>query len=140
LDRVPEVRCLRAKIDALAADEGAEKWAADLSRQWMQADPETVGTLYVDGHVRVYNGSKNKLPRRYVSRQRLCLRGCTDYWVNDWTGRPFFFVDKPVDPGLVKVLREDIVPRLLKDVPGQPSKDDLEEDPHLCRFILVFDR
>ena len=23
-----------------------------------------------------------KLPRRYVSREKLCLRGTTDYWVN----------------------------------------------------------
>ena len=68
----------------------------------MEDDPERVGTLYVDGHVRVYHGNKNKLPRRYVSRQRLCLRGCTDYWVNDSTGELFFFVDKAVDPGLIQ--------------------------------------
>lgn len=140
LDRVPEVRCLRKKIDALAAGQGAEKWAAELSREWMEADPDMVGTLYIDGHVRVYHGSKNKLPRRYVSRQRLCLRGCTDYWVNDWTGRPFFFIDKPVDPGLIQVLRNDIVPRLLQDVPAQPGEEELAADPHLCRFVLVFDR
>jgi len=140
LDRVPEVRCLRAKIDDLAAEDGAEKWAAQLSRQWMQNDPERVGTLYVDGHVRVYHGNKNKLPRRYVSRQRLCLRGCTDYWVNDSTGQPFFFVDKAVDPGLLQTLEKDIVPRLLKEVPSQPSEEELQNDPLLCRFVLVFDR
>jgi hypothetical protein len=32
--------------------------------------------------VRVYHGDQTKLPRRYVSRERLCLRGTTDYWVN----------------------------------------------------------
>jgi len=140
LDRVPEVRCLRAKIDDLAGEDGAEKWAAQLSRQWMEDDPERVGTLYVDGHVRVYHGNKNNLPRRYVSRQRLCLRGCTDYWVNDSTGRPFFFVDKAVDPGLIQTLREDIVPRLLEEVPSQPGEEELQDDPFLCRFVLVFDR
>lgn len=140
LDRVPEVRCLRAKIDDLAGEDGAEKWAAQLSRQWMEDDPERVGTLYVDGHVRVYHGNKNKLPRRYVSRQRLCLRGCTDYWVNDSTGQPFFFVDKAVDPGLIQTLQKDIVPRLLEEIPSQPSEQELKEDPFLCRFVLVFDR
>lgn len=142
LDRVPEVRCLRAKVDDLAAapDKGAQQWAAALSRQWMEDDPDRVGTLYVDGHVRVYHGHAHKLPRRYVSRQRLCLRGCTDYWVNDATGRPFFFVNKPVDPGLIQVLGKDIVPRLLKDVPNQPTAQALEADPRLCRFVLIFDR
>ena len=30
--------------------------------------------------------------------------------------------------------------RLLKDVPNQPSEEQLENDPNLCRFVLVFDR
>ncbi len=140
LDRMPEVRCLRTKMDQLSGDEGAERWAAHLSKYWMEQEPESVGALYVDGHVRVYNGKLTKLPRRFVSRERLCLRGVTDYWVNDAVGRPFFVVEKEVDPGLLKTLREDIVPRLLKEVPNQPSDDELESNPLLCRFFLVFDR
>jgi hypothetical protein len=31
----------------------------------------------------------------------LCLRGTTDYWVNDAVGRPFFVVSKAVTEGLV---------------------------------------
>jgi len=140
LDRVPEVRCLRKKLDAMSRGGAAEKWAAALSRQWMEADPQAVGTLYVDGHVRVYHGAKTKLPRKYVSRQRLCLRGTTDYWVNDAKGRPFFVIDKVVDSGLLAALREDIVPRLLREVPAQPTQEQLSASPHLCRFTLVFDR
>ena len=140
LDRIPEVRCLRKKMDQLSRDESAERWAVELSRRWMEAEPESVGTLYIDGHVRIYHGHKTKPPRKFVSRQRLCLRGVNDYWVNDAIGRPFFVVDKLVDPGMLKVLREDIVPRLLKDVPGQPTKEQLKKDPYLSRFILVFDR
>lgn len=140
LDRVPEVRCLRRKMDELSADNAAELWAADLGRQWMEAHPEAVGTLYVDGHVRVYHGEQTLLPRRYVSRERLCLRGTTDYWVNDAIGRPFFVVEKVIDPGLLKTLQYDIVPRLLKDIPGQPTQEELEANPYLCRFVLVFDR
>jgi hypothetical protein len=140
LDRAPEVRCLREKMDALSAGNSAELWAAHLSRTWMNADPESVGTLYVDGHVRVYHGHLTKPPRRYVSRERLCLRGTTDYWVNDAIGRPFFMVEKVINPGLLKTLENDIVPRLLKDIPNQPSEDELKADSYLCRFILVFDR
>jgi hypothetical protein len=140
LDRIPEVRCLRKKMDQLSGDECAERWAVELSRSWMEAEPESVGTLYVDGHMRVYHGHKTKPPRKFVSRQRLCLRGVNDYWVNDAIGRPFFVIDKVVDPGMIKVLREEIVPRLLKDVPGQPRQEQFDADPHLSRFILVFDR
>ena len=45
-----------------------------------------------------------------------------------------------VDAGLLEVLRTDIVPRLLRDVPAQPSEAELREHPHRCRFTLVFDR
>jgi transposase len=140
LDRIPEVRCLRNKMDELSANDGAERWAAHLGKYWMSLEPESVGTLYIDGHVRVYHGRLSKLPRRYVSRERLCLRGITDYWVNDAIGRPFFVIEKEIDPGLLNTLRRDIVPRLLEDVPDQPSERQLAENPSLCRFVLVFDR
>ncbi|MBW2739864.1 MAG: hypothetical protein JRE64_13690, partial [Deltaproteobacteria bacterium] len=41
---------------------------------------------------------------------------------------------------MLQTLRNDIVPKLLQDVPDQPSKEDLKEDPELSRFTLVFDR
>jgi len=65
LDRIPEVRCLRMKMDELSAGERAKKWAAHLSGYWMQSEPEAVGTLYIDGHVRVYHGRLTKLPRYF---------------------------------------------------------------------------
>ena len=74
LDRVPEVRCLRRKLAALSLDDGPKKWAGLLSQDWLNAAPELAGSLYVDGHVRLYHGSQTALPKRYVSRQRLCLR------------------------------------------------------------------
>ncbi len=140
LDRIPEVRTLRGKIKALCRDQSAEQWQALLASDWMQADPQAAGVLYVDGHVRVYHGKQTKLPRRYVARDRLCLRGVTDYYVNDIAGRPFFAVERQVDAGMLEALRSDIVPRLLQDVPRQPTDDELEHDPLLARFSLVFDR
>jgi hypothetical protein len=140
LDRVPEVRCLRYKLAALSIDDGPEKWAGLLSRDWLEAAPELAGALYVDGHVRLYHGSLTALPKRYVARQRLCLRGTTDYWVNDVLGQPFFAVSRPVDHGLLEALRSDIVPRLLQEVPGQPTADELEADRYRARFVILFDR
>lgn len=140
LDRIPEVRCLRNKLTLLSKKQAPEIWAAQLSQDWMQADPDLAGALYVDGHVRLYHGQQTLLPRRYVSRQRLCLRGITDYWVNDVLGRPFFVVERPLDQGLLEAIRNDIVPRLLRDVPQQPTQEELDQDPCLHRFVILFDR
>jgi hypothetical protein len=68
------------------------------------------------------------------------LRGTTDYWFNALDGAPFFCVTKAVDPGLQKTLEEQIVPRLLQEVPGQPTEEELAADPLLHRFTLIFDR
>ena len=140
LDRIPEVRTLRAKMDLLCANGKAAQWSADLSKGWMHDTPEQAGVLYVDGHTRVYNGSQTQLPHHYVARQKLCLRATVDFWVNAMDGQPFFAVNKAVDPGLIKVIEDDIVPRLLKEVPNQPSQAQLDAQPLLHRFMLVFDR
>lgn len=140
LDRIPEVKTLREKISILAQPEQVSRWSNRLSQDWMEAAPQSAGVLYVDGHVRTYHGKQTKLPRRYVSRQRLCLRGTTDYWVNDQLGRPFFVLNMPVDPGLLQVLKEKVVPRLIAEVPGQPSNEQLENDPFCHRFMVIFDR
>jgi len=140
LDRVPEVRTLRTKIAAMASTGDPGAWMKELARSWMENDPDEAGYLYVDGHVRVYHGQSAHLPRRYVSRQRLCLRGTTDYWVNDAVGRPFFVVSKTVNEGLARALLTDIVPQLLSSVPGQPTEAELQADPLLHRFVIVFDR
>jgi hypothetical protein len=140
LDRIPEVRTLRAKVADLATGAGAGAWGARLSADWMEADPEAAAILYVDGHVRVYHGSQTKLPKHYVARQKLCLRATTDYWVNAMDGQPFFLVTREVDPGLLQVLENEIVPRLEREVPRQPTPLELAADPLLCRFTLIFDR
>jgi len=140
LDRIPEVRTLREKLSELGTNGQVEPWGAKLCEDWMGACPEASGVLYVDGHVRVYHGEQTRLPRHYVARERLCLRATTDYWVNDITGQPFFLVNQAVDPGMLKVLANEIVPRLDKEVPCQPTEEQLQADPYLHRYVMVFDR
>jgi hypothetical protein len=106
----------------------------------MEAMPADATAFYVDGHVRVYHGDQTKLPKSWVSREKLCLRASVDYWVNAMDGQPFFVTYQSVDPGLISVLENQIVPRLINEVPGQPSKDRLQEDPLLHRFTVIFDR
>lgn len=140
LDRIPEVKTLRRKVEWISQQGKVGEWSRELGKSWLEDGPDLAGILYIDGHVRVYNGKKTKLPKRFVSRQKLCLRGVTDYWINDALGQPFFVVTQSVNNGLISVLREEIVPELLKDVPNQPSEDELKENQKLYRFGIVFDR
>lgn len=145
LDRCPCVKTLRKKIKRITSSEESVKgWASALSKDWIEAESlkETAGgTLYyVDGHLRVYHGSQTKLPRHYVARQRLCLRATNDYWVSQGDGQPVFKVNTAVDPGMLTVLEEQIVPQLLEDIPNQPSEEQLKANPYLSRFRLAFDR
>ena len=140
LDRIPEVRTLRKKLKILTTEGACAQWGADLCAQWMASDLTSAAMLYIDGHVRVYHGSQTKLPRHHVARERLCLRATTDYWVNAMDGQPFFYINKEVDPGLIKVVEGEIVPRLEQEVPAQPTKEPLDSNPLQPRFTLIFDR
>jgi prepilin-type processing-associated H-X9-DG protein len=140
LDRIPQVRTLRKKLALLCGQQQANAWSAELCAQWMGEDPDKAAVLYVDGHVRVYYGHQTPLPRHYVARQKLCLRATTDYWVNAMDGQPFFVLNQAVDPGMLQVLEHEIVPRLEKEIPNQPTPEHLEAEATLHRFTLIFDR
>jgi len=145
LDRLPEVKTLREKIGILCEQEGrATQWQSRLAKEWMEGvdgdDPqkEGVGLFYVDGHVRVYHGGLGPLPRLYVARQKLLLRGTTDYWVNGLGGEPFFVVTQPIHAGLIAALRQQVIPRLLAEA---PELDQAKlADPQAMRLTIIFDR
>ncbi len=61
LDRIPEVGTMREKVAYLSNEGNPEKWSTELCREWMQnTSPESIGTFYIDGHVRVYHGHQTK--------------------------------------------------------------------------------
>jgi hypothetical protein len=140
LDRIPEVKTLRQRIALFCEKTNVEGWARKLSIDWMHSYPELSGVLYIDGHVNIYYGEKSQMPKRYVSRLRLCMSGSTDYWVNDMLGQPFFVVNKTINSSMIETIKTDIIPKLDSDVPTQPSEDDLLENSLLHRYMLVFDR
>jgi len=90
LDRIPEVRTLRQKLEILCREAGrALRWNTELAKEWIAGQRESEMIFYVDGHVRVYHGDLTPLPRHYVARERLRLRATTDYWGSmPWTGSP----------------------------------------------------
>ena len=142
LDRIPEVRTLREKVELLCQDLGrAREWNAQLAKDWMARSDSADVYFYFDGHVRVYHGEKTPLPRHYVARERLCLRATVDYWVNAMDGQPFLYINKEVDPGLIQTLKNEVVPWLERLAPKTPEQEQrLREDPRAHWFTLVFDR
>ncbi len=112
LDRVPEMKTLRRKLAELGARGQALELQGAFVRRWATEQPELLGFLYVDGHVRPYNGRKHQLPKTHVPRRRLSMPATTDYWVNDAFADPLFYVTAPGNEGLLKVLDGEILPEV----------------------------
>jgi len=127
LDRAPEVKTLRRKIEELGNHEKAREFADLLARHWADENPDVLGFLYIDGHVRPYHG-KNKLPKTHAAQKRLCMPATTDFWVNETNAQPLFFITTEANDTLLSTVENEILPELKKLV-----KDDR-------RVTLVFDR
>jgi hypothetical protein len=142
LDRIPEVRTLRSKLEVLCGEAGqAAQWNTELAKEWMGLEAGTEPMFYVDGHIRVYHGEKALLPRHFVPRQKLYLRATADYWVNVLDGQPLFYLNQEIDHGLVQALREDVIPWVEAHAPvSEEHRQRMEADPLQPRFTVVFDR
>ena len=125
LDRAPEVKTLRRKLARLAAAARATELGRRLAARRVAARGDAMGFLYVDGHVRVYHGTR-EIPATHVARVRLAMPATSDYWVNDATGEPLFVVTAEANAGMVKML-----PPILATVRGLVGER---------RITVVFDR
>ena len=138
LDRIPEVNCVREKLSQIVKQGKAEEFGRLLSESWITS--EECLYFYVDGHVRIYSGNKATLTKKFVSRQKLCLAGTTEFWVNDETGMPIMFVIGELNERLKDAIEKHIVPALLKDTKNIVDEEALKNDPLKPRFVLIFDR
>ncbi|MHB1613659.1 MAG: putative transposase [Actinomycetes bacterium] len=87
LDRAPEVKTLRRKLAELASHGKGAQLQAALGRHHVSARPEAIGFLYLDGHVRVYSGSR-QLPKTHIARMRIAGPATEETWVGDADGDP----------------------------------------------------
>lgn len=138
LDRIPEAKCLRDKLRQLCAQGASEQWNMALASRWALSEENEF--YYIDGHVQVYTGYKARLGKKHVSRQKLCLPGVQEFWVNNPEGMPYFYVTGQVNEKLLETLQTHIIPRLLEQMPCPYTREQLEQDPDLPRFTMVFDR
>ena len=136
LDRCPCPRTLRRRTRLLAACDGLRAWAGALARHWCAEDPDTVATLFVDGHVQVYSG-QGRLPTHFVARQKLALPAAAGYWVHALGGAPLLCLHRQVDDGIVSEIWNGIVPQLQElGLLAAAGAADADEP----RLTLVFDR
>jgi len=122
LDRIPEVGYFRKKLKQITEQSKADELHTTLFRSWAEEMPEMF--FYIDGHVRVYHGEQANLPKRFVSREKLCLSGTTEFWVNDQQGLPLMVVTGELNEKLKSAI-EEIIPKILKELtqvakPGEP--------------------
>lgn len=138
LDRAPEVKCLRNKIQRMVGQQKARTAQEKLLAYWL--GNQWTDLFYIDGHVRVYHGYKAQLPKRYVARQRLCLAGSMEYWINDQQGLPLFSVMGELTEKLKQAISDQLLPLLLETTKSFVNEQTLESQPEMPRFTLVFDR
>jgi hypothetical protein len=136
LDRVPEAKCLRTILKELSYQEKAAEWNTYLAQEWINQEEPTI--YYIDGHVQVYHGYLATLGKKHVSRQRLCLPGMMEFWVNNADGLPYFFVTGQVNEKLQETLDQEIIPRLNGLTNQQQAS--INTDHLTPRYTLVFDR
>ncbi len=85
LDRGPEVRTIRRRIEELADMGRADQLLDQLARHHIKAHRDATGIFYVDGHVRAYHGGR-EVGKAHVARIRLSMPAELDTWVCDANG------------------------------------------------------
>ncbi len=104
LDRAPEMKTLRRKLQELAGREQGLSLMRELARVRAEQNPEALAYFYVDGHVRVYSGQA-ELPKGHVTQRNLCMPATTDYWVNDRDGQPVLVLTTEANDALTTILK-----------------------------------
>src|SRR5207344_2277729 len=116
LDRAPEVKTIRRKLGELAAAGKAADLIMALARRHAAARPDTLGFLYVDGHARVYSGTRT-VQKTHVARLKFPAPATMETWVTGQDGDPVFMVVAEPSDSLAGELRR-LLPQL-RGIVGQ---------------------
>ncbi len=114
LDRAPEVKTIRRRISQLAETGKAGELIAALAAHHLAGTgpggEDLAAILYVDGHVRAYQGRK-KIGKIYSTRLKFPVPATEETWVTDAHGSPVFVVMAAPGASLAAELR-DLLPEL----------------------------
>ena len=126
LDRAPEVKTLRRKLIELAGHGRGAQLQSALANAHAAARPQALGFLHVDGHVRVYSGTRD-LPKTHIARMHLAGHATNETWIADADADPVLVVTAPPAASLAAELV-----RLLPDLRTLLGPD--------RRATVIFDR
>ena len=125
LQGIPSVQTLRTQVGDLVDSVDPDAVRRKLLAAFVELEPVWEGAYYIDGHFCPYSGM-HPLPKGWNARRRLAEPGQTDTYVHDATGRALFFVNRPLNDHLSRVL-----PTILQEIRGV-AKDQ--------QILLIFDR
>ena len=127
LDRAPEVKTLRRKLAEMGQRGLARLLHQRLAEHWARFEPDQLGVLYVDGHVRAYHGG-HVLPKHHVQQRGRPMPGTQDFHVNDARAEPLFVVTAEATESLLRMLDQHLLPEVRRLV--GPRR----------RVVIAFDR
>jgi hypothetical protein len=104
LDRAPEVKTIRRKLAELAAAGKAADLIMALARRHAAARPDALGFSHVDGHARVYYGTR-QVQKTHIARLKFPAPATMETWVTDQDGDPVFMVIAEPSDSLAGELR-----------------------------------
>ena len=119
LDRAPEVTTIRRKLAELAAADKAADLIMALARRHAAARPDALGFLHIDGHARVYYGTRI-VQKTHVARLKFPAPATMETWVTSQDGDPVFMVVAEPSDSLAGELRR-LLPQL-RQVAGQDRR------------------
>lgn len=119
LDRAPEVKTIRRKIRWLAEAGTAGDWIAAMAGRHVADRSEQAAVLYVDGHVRAYQG-RRKIAKTHVPRLKFPAPATVETWVTDAAGDPLLVVMAEPAASLAAELRR-LIPNL-RDMVGDERR------------------
>lgn len=125
LDRFPEVKTVRRKLEQLGARRRATELMHAMAQRRIDADPDRVAFLYLDGHVREYHGHY-PLAKTKKSQHQVARAAATDNWVHDAQGEPLLVVTSEMNESLTQVM--------------EPILSDVKALIGDRRPIVIFDR
>jgi len=112
LDRFPEVKTLRRKLLELGERGLAHALTGKFAEHWAHQEPEELAVLYIDGHVRPYNGRTHTLPKLHVQQRDRAMPATKDFHVNDRRADPLLFVTAETTEGMLSTLESTLLPKV----------------------------
>jgi len=125
LPAIPSVQTVRTRVQDLVESVEPLTVMRKLLESFVELEPVWEGAYYIDGHFSPYSGM-HPLPKGWNARRRLAQPGQTDVYVHDATGRALFFVNRPLNDHLAKVL-----PEIVKEIRAVAQDE---------KILLIFDR